>query len=319
MKRRSKASGVSSRTSRSLRLKLPATSANLGPAFDAAAVALKLHLSVHAAVAPRFRISAAGRDRGICENLDDNLLLQTYRDVLNANGMREIPLALRMDNEIPIGKGLGSSAAARLAGIALASHFGGMRWKDEEIIEEAARREGHADNVAACWLGGFVVVGGRDSGGRKNAGAYRPKIRATWPLLIAVADHDLSTEHARAALPETYARGDAVLNVQNAMRLALAFSAGDSSLLALALNDKLHEPYRSGLCPLLGPLRALAGNHGIIGAVLSGAGPSVLLFLDSRKSAARARQRVGAELKRNGLSAELLITRIEMRGANARR
>ena len=264
-------------------------------------------------------MSARGRDRTICENLDSNLLLQTYRDVLNANRKTEVPLALKIDNEIPIGKGLGSSAAARLAGIALASHFGGMRWTDEQIIEEAAQREGHPDNAAACWLGGFVVVGGKSSVDGSGFSAYRPKIRASWPLLLAVADHELSTEQARAALPENYRRQDAVLNVQNAMRLALAFSAGDSSLLASALADKVHQPYRSELCPLLGPLRALAGSHGIIGAVLSGAGPSVLLFLDSRKSVKRARRHVAAELKRNRLSAELLVAEIEMRGANARR
>ena len=318
MKRRAKDGSARADMSCSLRLKLPATSANLGPAFDAAALALKLHLSFHATIAPFFRISAQGRDRGICENLNGNLLLQTYRDVLSANGKTEVPLELKIDNEIPIGKGLGSSAAARLAGIALASYFGGVRWTDKEIIEEAARREGHADNVAACWLGGLVVVGGKSSGDGSGFSAYRPKIRGSWPLLLAVAGHELSTEHARAALPEKYARRDAVLNVQNAMRLALAFSVGDSSLLALALADKLHEPYRSELCPLLAPLRALAGNHGIIGAVLSGAGPSVLLFLESRKSATRARQYVAAELKRNRLSAELLVTEIEMRGANAR-
>jgi homoserine kinase len=318
VKRRNKANGAVSGASPSVLLKLPATSANLGPAFDAAALALKLHLRVHATLAPRFRISADGRDRGICKNMDGNLLLQTYRDVLRANGKREVPLALKIDNEIPIGKGLGSSAAARLAGITLASHFGRIRWTDEEIIEEAARREGHADNVAACWLGGFVVVGGKNSDYGRNVSAFRPKIRARWPLLIAVADHNLSTEQARAALPAKYMRRDAVLNVQNAMRLALAFSTGDSSLLASALTDKLHEPYRSALCPLLAPLRALAGHHGIIGAVLSGAGPSVLLFLDSRESATQTRQNVAADLKRNRLSAELLITRIEMRGANAR-
>ena len=318
MKRQSKAGRAVSAVSSPLRLTLPATSANLGPAFDAAALALKLHLSVHAKISPIFRISAEGRDRGICENLDGNLLLQTYREVLNANGKREVPLALKINNEIPIGKGLGSSAAARLAGIALASHFGTMRWTDEQIVAEAARREGHADNAAACWLGGFVVVGGRNLDGEEIVVAYRPNIRASWPLLLAIANHELSTERARGALPGEYARRDAVLNVQNAMRLALAFSAGDSRLLASALPDRLHQPHRSALCPLLDPLRALAGSHGIIGAVLSGAGPSVLLFLESRKSATRARQHVAAELKRNRLSAELLVTEIEMRGANGR-
>ena len=107
-----------------LRLSLPATSANLGPAFDAAALALDLHITIDAKPAAAFSITAAGRDQQICETLENHLILTTYREVLRAEGKKAIPLSLHIDNDIPIGKGCGSSAAARLAGIALANHFG---------------------------------------------------------------------------------------------------------------------------------------------------------------------------------------------------
>ena len=127
---------------------LPATSANLGPAFDAAALAMDFYIKIEAREADKFSIVATGRDRDICGKLDDHLILNTYREVLEANHFeakpRAIsPLALRIANDIPIGKGCGSSAAARLAGIALAVHFGGLRWTDAQIIGEASRREHH--------------------------------------------------------------------------------------------------------------------------------------------------------------------------------
>src|SRR5216683_568912 len=113
------------RRHRPLQLRLPATSANLGPAFDAAALALDLYLKLDARPAADFSITASGRDREICERLQDHLILNTYREVLCAQGREVTPLSLRIQNEIPIGKGCGSSAAARLAGIALASPSGG--------------------------------------------------------------------------------------------------------------------------------------------------------------------------------------------------
>ncbi|PYX48415.1 MAG: homoserine kinase, partial [Acidobacteria bacterium] len=107
-----------------LRLSLPATSANLGPAFDAAALAMDFHIKLDARAADEFSITASGRDSDICEQLPDHLILNTYREILRAEDKKIAPLSLRIQNDIPIGKGCGSSAAARLAGIALAVHFG---------------------------------------------------------------------------------------------------------------------------------------------------------------------------------------------------
>ena len=136
-----------------LRLSLPATSANLGPAFDAAALAMDFHLQIEARPADEFSIAASGRDREICQRLDNNLVLTTYGEVLRAEGKEIAPLALRINNEIPIGKGCGSSAAARVGGIAMAVHFGRLGWNDAQIIGEASRREHHPDNASACWMG----------------------------------------------------------------------------------------------------------------------------------------------------------------------
>src|SRR6202043_431592 len=137
----------------------------------------------------------------VCENLQDHLILNTYREVLSAQGREVTPWALRMHNEIPIGKGCGSSAAARLAGIALANHFGHLRWTDAQIIGEAARREHHPDNASACWMGGLAVA--RMSGnGEAQPVSIRPK--GKWPLLLAIPDQVLSTEEARRVLPTQY-------------------------------------------------------------------------------------------------------------------
>src|SRR3989454_7049963 len=137
-----------------LELVLPATSANLGPAFDAAALALKLFLKIRARTAPEFSLQARGRDSEICGEFENHLILTTYREILQAERKPVRPLALRIDNQIPIGKGCGSSAAARLAGIALAVHFGGFRWAGRRILCAASPREGHSHKAPACWVGG---------------------------------------------------------------------------------------------------------------------------------------------------------------------
>jgi homoserine kinase len=295
-----------------LHIALPATSANLGPAFDAAALAMDLYITIAARPAPGFSISATGRDQEICQCLENHLILATYAEVLQAHGARVIPLSLRIKNEIPIGKGCGSSAAARLAGIALANHFGHLRWTDAQIIGEAARREHHPDNASACWMGGLAVA--RMSGnGEAQVASIRPK--GKWPLLLAIPDQALSTEKARRVLPTHYSRADTVANIQNSMLLLAALAQGRHDLLATALEDRIHQPYRAPLCPLLPCLQELTGKAGILGVALSGAGSSVIVFLDPRSAAHKIRKSVGAHLASRGLRAELLLTSITPRGA----
>jgi homoserine kinase len=301
-----------------IRLALPATSANLGPAFDAAAIAMDFYIQIDARPSDEFVINATGRDREICGALQDHLILNTYREVLEAAGRPLTPLSLKIANEIPIGKGCGSSAAARLAGIALAVHFGRLRWSDAQIIGEASRREHHPDNASACWMGGLAVA--RMSNLSDNAAeaqvlAIRPK--GKWPLLLAVPAQSLSTEAARRVLPAQYSRADAVANLQNSMLLLAAFTQGRPDVLSSALEDRFHQPYRAALCPLLRSLQELKGKDGVLGAVLSGAGPSVLIFLDPRTSLSKTRQRIAAHLSHGGPDAELLLTSITLRGARS--
>jgi homoserine kinase len=260
-----------------LRLRLPATSANLGPGFDALGLAMALYLTIEAEIAEAFAIEATGRDAELCGRLDDNLILETYTSVVTSAGRKVVPLRLKLENEIPLGMGCGSSAAALLAGVALANHFGGLGWSSQQILEEACRREGHPDNVAACWLGGMTA----------SAMSGSAVVTATcgqnlnWRLMLALPNASLSTTKARAMLPDSYSRADAVANVQNTALLVAAFALDRPDLLRTAMSDHLHQPFRKQACPLLPLLLPLAGKEGIFGVSLSGAGPSVLLIADN--------------------------------------
>lgn len=295
---------------------LPATSANLGPAFDAAALAFSLWIKVRAHAADEFSVSARGRDAEICGAVENHLVLETYREVLASEGKAITPLALRIDNQMPIGKGCGSSAAARLAGIALAVHFGRLRWDDSRIIGEASYREHHPDNAAACWMGGIAVA---RMSGERQAQVAKIQPRGKWPLLFAVPRDPLSTEEARRVLPNQYSRSDAVVNIQNSMLLLAAFSQGRRDLLTAALEDRIHQPYRAPLCPLLPALQGVPRQNGVLGAALSGAGPSVLVFLDPKVPVSKVRSRIGALLRARRLDAELIHTSIALSGARGTR
>lgn len=298
--------------SKHFRFSLPATSANLGPAFDAAALAMDFYIKIDAGLADQFSIRASGRDQEICGKVENHLILNTYREVLGSSGRKVTPLSLRIENDIPIGKGCGSSAAARLAGIALANHFGRLHWSDAQIIGEASRREQHPDNASACWMGGLTVARMQNE---TEALVVNVRPKGKWPLLLVVPENSLSTEAARRVLPEQYSRADAVFNIQNSMLLLAAFSQGRPDFLASALDDRIHQPYRAAHCPLLPALQQLKDDKGILGLALSGAGPSVLVFLEPRASLAKLRVRIDTHLEQQGLAAELLPTTISSRGA----
>ncbi|HVO64602.1 MAG TPA: homoserine kinase [Terriglobales bacterium] len=298
---------------RTFSISLPATSANLGPAFDCAALAFGLFLKVEAQVASDCSVLARGRDADICGKVENHLILNTYREIFEAEGRPVVPLSMRLSNEIPIGKGCGSSAAARLAGIALAVHFGRLSWTDARIIAEASRREHHPDNAAACWKGG-VAVAKMNEAAETLVVKILPK--GKWPLLLAIPDKPLSTEEARRVLPLQYSRKDVVTNLQNSMLLLAGLVAGRSSIVAAALDDRIHQPYRAPLCPLLPTLQKLSGHPGVLGAVLSGAGPSVLIFGDPGISGARLKKLVAKHLRSQALEAELITTSICDRGAS---
>jgi homoserine kinase len=256
-----------------LLLKLPATSANLGPGFDALGLAMRLYLEIEAVAAGEFSVAAAGRDAAVVGELERNLMLETYRDLAPGGPA----LALTVRNEIPLGMGCGSSAAALLAGVFLADRFGGLGMTPEEICAEACRREGHPDNVAACFYGGLTASS--MSGGRLTAASFGATL--PWRLLLAIPGQGLATSKARALLPERYTRVDAVENIQATALLVSAFALERPDLLVAGTRDRLHQPYRGEACPLLPALLPLAGLGGIYSVTLSGAGPSVLLIADA--------------------------------------
>ncbi len=263
-------------SARPLHLRLPATSANLGPGFDALGLAMALYLTIDATAADAFHIEATGRNADLCGVLENNLILTTYKDLLSAANRPAPALHLKLHNEIPLGMGCGSSAAALLAGVLLANHFGNLNWTSQQILNEACRREGHPDNVAACYLGGMTA----------STVSERDVITATCGqnltcnLFLALPSSSLATEKARALLPLTYSRADVVANIQATALLVSAFALGRADLLRTAMQDRIHQPYRMEVCPLLRRLLPLSGTPGVLGVALSGAGPSVLVIAE---------------------------------------
>ena len=294
---------------RPIRLRLPATSANLGAGFDAAAVALDFYLDIEAQAAEEFSIVASGRDAECCAQLEDNLILGIYRRLLDENQRPVVPLAIRMRNEIPLGMGCGSSAAGRLAAIALAVHFGQLAWTDEKILEEASALEGHPDNAAACWLGGYVSAA--SDGPKVHVARVAPP--AEWRAIVVLPAEPLATSKARAVLPANYPREDVIVNLQSVSLLGLAFAHARGDLLRIAMRDRIHQPYRASICPMLPRLLPLTGHEGILGAALSGAGPAVLVVVDHEADAKPA-----AALIRKSLHdmppAELIVCRFQCDG-----
>jgi homoserine kinase len=216
-----------------------------------------------------------------------------------------------MRNGIPLAMGCGSSAAGRLAAIALAVHFGRLEWSTQRILDEAYLLEGHPDNVAACWLGGFVAAACEG----KTVHAAQVVPPAAWRAIVVLPAEPLPTSQARAVLPASYSLNDVVANIQSASLLGLAFAQARTDLLRSAMSDRIHQPYRAPICPLLPLLLPLVGEHGILGAALSGAGPSVLVIVEDENRLERASAAI-----RNALSspqeAELLFCRFVHSGAS---
>lgn len=257
-------------------LRVPASSANLGPGFDSLGLALGIYLECRFRAAGRLEIRVGGRDAELIPASEDNLIWQTALAVAQDVGEQLPPVEIEISNDIPIGKGLGSSAAALTAGVVIADHLLGLHWKRPRILDEAAKIEGHPDNVAACVLGS-IVASAIDSGG--VARSIRLALPGHFGLAVVVPDFILPTSEARAVLPASYSREDAVFNVQRASLLIAAMATGTTSAFPVALEDRFHQPYRCPLVPGLDEAVRLRAP-GLLGCVLSGAGPSVLVFFE---------------------------------------
>src|SRR5688572_23841510 len=257
-------------------VRVPASSANLGPGFDALGLALGIYLECRFRRSDELRITVGGRDVDSIPTNEENLIWQTALTVARDVGETLPAVELHIDNDIPLGKGLGSSAAALTAGVIIADKLLDLRWPSHRILDVAARIEGHPDNVAACVLGS-IVASAFDSEG--VARTVRLPMPQRYNIAVVVPDFVLRTSEARAALPATYSRADAIFNVQRTALLIAALATGTTAAFPAALEDRFHQPYRAALVPGLHQILELR-EPGLLGCTLSGAGPSVLVFYE---------------------------------------
>jgi homoserine kinase len=256
--------------------RVPASSANLGPGFDVLAAALGLHMELEVTETGRFEVRT---DLSIARD-GRNLAVRGFAALRPADRVR---FGIRSD--IPLSGGLGTSAAAYLAGLAAADALNGG---GADLLAEATRLEGHPDNAAAALLGGFVVCGDR--------GAARIEPPAGLEAVLVVPGRAVRTAKARAALPQAVPLGEAVFNIGRASLLVLGLARGDLDLVGRGLADRLHQPRRASLYPRSMELVERAGALGALGATISGAGPSVLVWVRSERAgeiAARLKSECG--------------------------
>lgn len=236
----------------------------------------------------------------------DNLVCQAMlRGLDDLDG-----LIVECVNRIPLGRGLGSSAATVCAGLAAANAIASRRWAPDDMLRHATAIEGHADNAGACILGGIVAVG---------PGSRAVQIPVPEELLVVtvVPGERVSTARARGALPSQVPHADAADTVARAIGLTLALERGDLDDLPELLVDRLHEPYRAALVPGLEHLRPMAGEEGCLGVTISGSGPSVLLWA-RRADAAAVADRAARTLADHGVDADVTVARIAPGGVRAR-
>ena len=269
-----------------LRVSVPGTSANLGPGFDALALALDLRTVATLEVpSERPGVTVTGRDAAILRR-SHNLVEEGILQYLMATGRTLPPFALTVDNQLPVARGLGGSAAALVAGLALGAAALGHPVDPAALLPLAALREGHADNVAAALLGGLAVAWGEGTGGQQVQARSLP-VADSLRAVVFIPRQSSSTRAARAILPAVISQADAVHNIARTALLVDALREGRGADLRAAMADRLHQPYRLPLLPHA-PLLDAALAAGAHGAALSGAGSSLLALCDAPATGAVA-------------------------------
>jgi homoserine kinase len=268
-----------------IEVRVPASTANLGAGFDCLGLALELYLSVRATVLSKPGAKTLARSRGIrgSSNLpsapEENLILRAMRHTAEKEGLSLPPVRLAVQNQIPMASGLGSSAAATIAGVALAFGVTSRAVPREEALRYAAEIEGHADNVGAALFGGLVVTLPRSDG-------TVVAVRKPWPKMIRVTAVTpvltLETKKSRAVLPEIVPLKDAVHNLQRSALFVAAIEERRYDLIWDAMQDRLHQPHRQRLIPGLSEALAMPRVPGLLGLALSGAGPSIVALTMDR-------------------------------------
>jgi homoserine kinase len=253
-------------TARRRLVRVPASSANLGPGYDAMAAAVALHLELEVEETGEFSLDPGGLDVSTGR---DNLVVRAFESLRPADG-----IAFRLRSEIPLARGLGSSAAAIVAGLAAADHLFELALTKEEMLARASELEGHPDNVAAAIYGGFVVCGTED--GLPRAARFDPPDGLEG--VVVIPPEEVSTAKAREAIPEQLPIADAIANVSAASTLILGLTTADLDLISRGLSDRLHQSRRRELYPRSMEIVDAAAELGALGATISGAGPTVLVW-----------------------------------------
>ncbi|MBZ5501536.1 MAG: homoserine kinase [Acidobacteriia bacterium] len=285
----------------SFEVRVPASTANLGAGFDCLGLALEMYLSVRATVLAATGARTMARSRGVSgtsalpSDPDQNLIFRAMRHTAEREGFALPRTRLAVQNEIPVAGGLGSSAAATVAGIALGFTVAGRPIPKDTVLRYATEMEGHPDNVAAALLGGLVVTLTRADGSVVA-------IRKRWPkvirAIVVTPNVTLETKKSRGVLPQTVSRADAVHNLQRSALFVAALEDRRYDLLWDAMQDRLHQAARQSLIPGLADVLALPRMPGLLGIALSGAGPSVVALATERfdeigKTVARCFERHG--------------------------
>jgi homoserine kinase len=254
-------------TARHRLVRVPASSANLGPGYDVMAAALDLFLELEVEEAEEFSF-----DPGPLEvpSGRDNLIVRAFESLHSTDR-----IAFRLKQGIPLARGLGSSAAAIVAGLAAADHLYELALSPEEMLARATELEGHPDNVAAAIYGGFVICG-RDGNGAPSAARFDPP--GSLEGIAVIPAEEVSTEQAREAIPAELPLADVVANIAASSRLVLGLQRSDLDLVASGLADRIHQPRRRDLYPRSMELVDSARELGALGATISGAGPTVLVW-----------------------------------------
>jgi len=271
-------------------IKIPATSANLGPGFDTLGLALDLWNESVFELSEQLSISVEGEGVGIISEGEDNLIIQAAMKLAEL-AEKELPaFTLKCVNNIPMSSGLGSSSAAILTGLLGASALLGDPFSRAQILDIAAEMEGHADNVSPALLGGLTLSCVDVEAGK--AIVRQIPIGTDVHITVVLPDFHLPTKEARAALPKQFSMKDAVHNISHAALVLEAFRCGDLSLLGDAMTDTLHQPYRLKLIPGAQSAMDAAKEAGASAVALSGAGPSLIAFSSNAESA------IGEAMKR---------------------
>ncbi|WP_276352809.1 homoserine kinase [Cohnella caldifontis] len=254
---------------------VPASTANLGPGFDSLGMALPIFAGVSMKAAERTRIRLAGPNLDGVPTDKTNWMYAIAQQVFSRAGADVPELDIAIESDIPLTRGLGSSAAAIVGALAAANGLiGGVLGKDE-LFQMATALERHPDNVGAALYGGFVAA----AWDGERAAAVRMEPPAGLDVLAVIPAFELSTKAARGVLPEQVSMEDAVFNVSHSSLLTAALASGQLDVLRRAMRDRLHQPYRTSMIPGMTEVLQGAADHGALGAVLSGAGPTLLMLV----------------------------------------